>query len=204
MPTTIDPSDTTDDPTEGPTTGPSDSSGGCEPGTFGCPCDGGDCNADLECVENVCESPITCGVDLFEPNNGENNPAELGTITDDDDDGMVITAVLEGGDDVDWFTYFGDDTLLSAVSPARDLTTVGALRLCKFAECEEGLFSTEVTCPEGTAQAMSPDGVPGCCGDDSFEIDLNCLDTMNENATIYMRLDQGQSDCTQYTLDFHY
>ncbi len=207
-PATTTPTPTTMDPTNPSGSDSGDSSGdpsetmGCDPGTQGCACDGGQCNDGLTCSDEVCVLDVNCGVDIYEDNNTEDAAADLGTISDDDDDAVTITAVLEG-DEVDWFVYFGDDQFLASVNPARTLTTAGALRMCKFVECETGLFGTEVTCPDGTVSTMSPEGRPGCCGDDTFEIELGC-DSMNDNASVYLRFDQGLGDCTQYTLEYHY
>ncbi len=200
-PTTMDPTEATD-PTTGPTTD-GDSSGGCTIGTQGCVCDGQSCNTGLECVDGECVLDVDCGIDIYEDNNTESDASDLGTLSDDDDDAMTITGVLEGNE-TDWFTYLGDDTLFSTVNPARTLTTAGALRMCKYAECTAGLFSTEVTCPEGTASDESPEGRPGCCGTEDFELELDCLDAVDDDAQMYMRFDQGLADCTQYTVEFKY
>ena len=201
-PTTMDP--TMDSMDDGSSTDPTDeTSSGCTPGTQGCECDDGSCDGGLMCVNDVCVNDVDCGVDIYEPNNTEDDAADLGEINDNDDNAVTITAVLEDGD-VDWFTYLGTDSALYSVNPARSLTTAGALRMCKFVECTNDLFSTEVTCPEGTVAADSPEGRPGCCGDDSFEIELNCLGVLDDEAQVYIRFDQGLGDCTQYTLEYHY
>ena len=189
--------------TEGSTT---DDSSDCPPGTDTCPCDDGECQGSLVCFDDVCGEPKDCGVDLYEDNNTEAEAADLGNIgSSDSKEGTELTAVLAGADDVDWFFYTGNDEVLSFVNPGKELTTVGGLRMCKYAECLNGLFETDVTCPDGTSQATSEDGGrPGCCGDDSFEIDLNCEGVMGDDAEIYIRVDQAQQDCVQYTIDYHY
>ncbi|MGH1341846.1 MAG: hypothetical protein ACRBN8_09865 [Nannocystales bacterium] len=198
-PTTMDPTDaessSSGDPTD-PTTS------GCTAGTLGCDCDEGECGGGLMCVGDVCVQDVECGIDIYEDNNTEAEAADLGTLGDGDDP-VTITGVLEG-DEVDWFTYIGEDNLLGSVAPARELTTAGALRMCKFVECANDLFATEVTCPEGTAVAESPGGRPGCCGDDSFEIELNCLNVLDDEAQVWIRFDQGLADCTQFTLEYQY
>ena len=198
-PTSMDPTDTVGDSSGDPET----TSSGCTPGTQGCECDEGACVGGLTCNDDVCVVDVNCGVDIYEDNNTEATAADLGTITDDDDDAVTITAVLEG-DEVDWFTYLGTDSILSSVNPARTLTTAGALRMCKYVECSNDLFATEVTCPEGTVSTESPEGRPGCCGDDSFEIELGCSGVIDDEARVYIRFDQGLGDCTQYTLEYHY
>lgn len=199
-PTTMDPSDTMGDSSGDPT---EETSSGCTPGTQGCPCDGGSCDGDLMCTNDVCVLDVNCGVDIYEDNNTEATAADLGMITDDDGDAVTITAVLEGNE-VDWFRYEGTDSFGSSVNPARNLITAGALRMCKFAECTNDLFATDVTCPEGTVATQSPGGRPGCCGDDSFELELGCSGVIDDDATVYIRFDQGLADCTQYTLEYHY
>jgi len=203
-PTTT-PTPTTMDPTEAESSSSGDpTTSGCTPGTQGCACDEGECVGGLMCVAEVCTQAVECGIDIYEDNNTEADAADLGMIGDDDDEAVTITAVLEG-DEVDWFTYLGQDNLLSSVNPSRDLTTAGALRMCKFVECVDiGVAATEVTCPEGTASAESPEGRPGCCGDDTFEIELNCDGVVDDDARVWIRFDQGLTDCTQFTLEYHY
>lgn len=193
---------TTTDPVTSTT---DDSETGCPVGDEGCACNGdGECNGSLVCLGDICGEAGECGVDLFESNNTEENAADLGDIGDADDDGGTLTAVLDGPEDVDWFFYDGSDDIVSSVDPTRTLTTVGGLRLCKYAECVNGLLETEVTCPEGTAMATSPDNRPGCCGDDGFEVELNCQGVVSDDARVYLRVDQAQQECVQYTLDYHY
>jgi hypothetical protein len=51
----------------------------------------------------------------------------------------------------------------------------------------------------------SPEGRPGCCGTDSFEVELDCGGILNDDDTrIWIRFDQGVGDCTPYTLEYHY
>lgn len=178
----------------------------CPPGEDGCPCDAaGECDGSLVCLGEICGEAGECGVDLFEANNTERTASDLGDFgSADDKEGTELTAVLDGSDDVDWFFYDGTDGNLSFVDPARELNTVGGLRLCKYVECDNGLLETDVTCPEGTAMATSPENRPGCCGDDGFEIELNCEGVIGDDARVYMRVDQAQQECVQYTIDYHY
>jgi hypothetical protein len=78
-----------------------------------------------------------------------------------------------------------------------------------FAECTLG--NTLISCPSGSTAANSPVGRPGCCATgtvatvDFGTLDLGCDDGNDEDAAIYMRIDQPTGNaCIDYTLDYHY
>jgi hypothetical protein len=87
------------------------------------------------------------------------------------------------------------------VDPTRGITVVGSARLCKFIQCVSGTASN--TCPAGTTAETSPDGLPGCCGTDDFQMDTDCSG-IDDDATVFIRLDQATDSCAKYTLTFHY
>lgn len=192
--------------TDATTTSGSDDSAdsSCPVGVQGCPCDEGSCSGELVCVEDMCEAPLQCPADAYEPNDSEETAVYLGEINDNDNNGDSFSAVLSYGDE-DWFTYTGDDDAFYIVDPERELVADGDLRLCKFAECLNGLENTEITCPPGTSSATSPAGRPGCCGSSGFKMGVfDCASTTEDSAYIYLRLDQGVQQCVQYTLNYHY
>jgi hypothetical protein len=175
------------------------------PGAEGCPCDSGACADDLLCIEDACEATQVCNADDNEPNESEVDALNFGEINDNDDSGGSVAGVLDHGDDEDWFTYTGDDDLGYVVDPTREIVTDGELRICKFAECLDGLEITEIACPPGTNEDTSPAGRPGCCSDEGFEMGaFNCGDTSEDSAYIYIRLDQPVQQCVSYTLNYHY
>jgi hypothetical protein len=191
-------SGTTDD---GPT---STTDGGCPPGSEGCPCDAGRCERDLMCLGDVCQSS-QCDGDVFELNDAEDQAMDLGEINDDNDNGGVVSASLHHAGDVDWYRYLGQDDFPSNVDPARELVASGGLRLCKFLECDNGLAETEFECPVGTQYALSTMARPGCCSSDGFALaDLNCTGVTEDNATVYIRVDQPDAACVTYAVSYHY
>ena len=193
--------DPKDETTDGGSTGDDRD---CDPGTQDCACDNGTCEGNLRCYEDVCQAQAACGGDAHEPNETEATAAFLGDISDDDDDGSSFGAILAGAQDVDWFYYTGTDEFLSVVDPVRELTTDGGLRMCKFAECTDGGSSqTEVDCVGDATAETSAGGRPGCCAPGSVEIDVNCPG-IDDDASIYIRVDQGQEVCVSYTVEFHY
>ncbi|MBI4954628.1 MAG: hypothetical protein HY908_21565 [Myxococcales bacterium] len=124
----------------------------------------------------------------------------LGGIDDCDGAGSSVAGALDAGD-VDWYRYTGTDASGCIVDPAADVSfTGGSARLCQFAACMFG--SVAVTCQGGSAPATSPDGRAGCCGS-SVSMDIECTG-INDDAFIYLRLDQPSGSCVSYVLDYHY
>lgn len=198
---------TLDTSTSDPTDASDSSSSGtpCPLGTEGCICDEGSCDEGLECTRDQCVPTSGCDVDLLEPNDEEDAPTLLGELSDDDDKGGSIFGTLNGPEDVDWYRYTGDDDAFSFVDPSRFVDATAGVRFCKFAECENGLDNTEFPCPDGTEQATSPAGRPGCCAPLGMEIgDANCSGVVEDNMFIYMRVDQGEEACVDYQLIYHF
>lgn len=142
-----------------------------------------------------------CPPDPNEPSDAMAQANDLGEIKDCDDDGQTVSGMLDGPDDVDWIRYSGNDVAFCSVNPDRSLQFDAPLRLCKFADCNGD--NTEVMCPSGTESAHLPNGMPGCCSDHGFEMWINCPG-IDDDAEIFMRLDQGEAACVGYTLAFHY
>ncbi len=186
------------------TTGMPPDDSACPLGEDGCPCDAGDCDFGLMCIDDVCGVPGACPADVNEANETEATATDLGMIEDCNSDGDMLSGVLDGQDDVDWFQYSGDDVAFCTVDPERTLAVDGPVRFCKFVECNASLQDTEISCPEGVTQSQSPDGRPGCCSDDGFAFDdINCPG-IDDDATVYLRLDQPANMCAAYTLSYHY
>lgn len=206
--TTTTTTSTTEDDTSSSTEPAAESSSdstGCPLGTQDCPCDGDACEDGLSCTGGTCTVPGACEQDLLEPNGNEENPTLLGEVDDDDDDGGSIFGILDGPDDVDWYRYSGNDTVLGNVDPARFVKADGGLRLCKFAECEDGVEATEFECPAETEAAVSPVGRPGCCAPMGIALgDANCTGSIDDDMQVFLRIDQAEQACVDYELIYHY
>ena len=134
-----------------------------------------------------------------EPNNSEEQASKVGTLDDCDEVGLSVKGVL-AGNDVDWYTYDGQDKFLCVVEPSRTITSSAQVRLCKFFDCK----GVKVTCPAGTTADMSPNGHPGCCSVNGFAVTPTCSG-LSDDATVYLRVDKPPSfPCVQYDLSFHY
>ncbi|MEJ7728413.1 MAG: hypothetical protein WKG00_04280 [Polyangiaceae bacterium] len=136
-----------------------------------------------------------------EPNETEATAFDLGDIEDCDSAGDQVSAVLDGPDDVDWYRYDGDDTFGCSVDPNRGITVNGSVRLCKFVDCVSG--TAEFDCPEGSVTATSPGGHPGCCSNNGFGIDPNCSG-IDDDSTVYIRIDEPTLPCAEYTVTYQY
>lgn len=201
--------DTDDTSTSSTSTGGDDASSsestGCPLGDNGCACDGDSCNSGLQCVDDVCQPPAACDVDLLEPNDEETAPTLLGEVGDNDDNGGSIFGTLDSPDDVDWYRYNGNDTVLGNVDPARFVKSDGGVRLCKFAECDSGIDNTEFECPAETEPATSPAGRPGCCAPMGIALDdANCSGSLDDDMQVYLRVDSGGQACVDYELIYHF
>jgi hypothetical protein len=153
--------------------------------------------------------PACPDLGVGEPNESENNafPLKASAISDCDGDGGMVTGTIAGQNDIDWFTYEGDDTFGCVVDPTRSFTqSESGLRLCKFFECFSG--NTEFSCPSGTTAATSPGSRPGCCGTAGFDVtNLNCTGTTDEHVQVYLRVDRPgatAATCNHYSLSYHY
>lgn len=179
----------------------------CPVGTIDCPCDTeGHCDEATICVDGTCEAVVDCGVDGYEPNDDEASAVDLGELGDGDDPGS-FAGELDHASDEDWYTYQGLDNvgLPPGVAPARTLMTDGGLRLCKFLQCTDDAAEAVVSCPDGSEATDSPSGRHGCCANDSIAMpDFDCTGTLDDSARVWIRVDQGQAQCVEYTVSYEF
>lgn len=176
----------------------------CVPGELDCACVDEGCDEGLVCVDDLCAAPLDCAGDDNEPNETEATATVLPMITDDDDDESSVSGVLSGDTDVDWYRFIGTDTVFHTTEPTAALDTSGDLRFCMFLDClEDGPALTEVSCPDGTDFAISPELRPGCCSSEGFELkDYNCPGG-DDSLLVFLRLDKPLFDeCIDYTVSY--
>lgn len=148
-----------------------------------------------------------------EPNDTFETAHDLGTIGDSDGDGGSVTGNLgQGGDDVDWYKYRGEDNFGSVVDPTRMLIGAG-IRICKYVRCgdpnDPNDEDEDFECPGGTTTDTDDAGDPGCCWTSGLDVqfDLVCgSSSLNaDDATIFIRIDRPNGmGCETYQLDYHY
>jgi hypothetical protein len=146
-------------------------------------------------------SGLTCDTG-DEPNDSESTAVDLGVITDCDGDGSSFTGELSGINDQDWYKYEASDDFGCSVDATRDVMAAQAVRFCKYAQCLDD-SDPALSCPDGTDDATSPDGRPGCCGDAGFTFAPDCSG-ISDDARVYLQLRTLSNDCVAYTVDYHY
>jgi hypothetical protein len=138
-----------------------------------------------------------------EPHDNQETAQNLGTISDADDDGSFACGTIKGTNDIDWYTFAGDDAFLNYVDPERSLVTQngGGGRVCVYLQCNNG--STSIDCGGATADT-APLGQKGCCSATSVAPKLNCSG-LDDSAKIWIRVDTPQAlACVPYQLDYHF
>lgn len=167
-----------------------------------CGGNGAVCHPDGRC--DACADPgANCPDNGFgESNDSQNTASHLGTISDADNAGQSFCAVLSGTNDVDWFTYVGNDDLFSEVDPFQSISNGTKGRLCAFYGCKSG--ATNVTCLGNSTPSTAPDGQSGCCATSPFSVTLEC-GSVNDHAQVWLRIDNPDADaCIPYQVAFHY
>lgn len=167
------------------------------------------------CEEGACQA-VTCN-DQWEQTANENDTEATATSLSadpipDDSDPATASGVINGGGDVDWYAYEGNDTIWGWASPRQRFEQASHdARLCVFLKCVDPNATTQFTCPSGTTSATSPDNRFGCCetgADADFEVtDLNCTGTGSEDVYVYIRVDDpagSAGTCTSYVLEYYY
>ena len=160
------------------------------------------CHEDTSCrnckqVSEACEDES-----MTEANESQLAAHELGTISDADSSGSFVCAVLDGGDDVDWYTYNGNDVFLNFVDPTREVITDLDHRICVYITCDNGAPS--IKCGGDETQDTAPMGQPGCCGTGNVSPSLDCAGT-DDSATVWVKVENvDQLECVPYELKYHF
>ncbi|WAS98072.1 hypothetical protein [Nannocystis punicea] len=193
-----DDNDCTDDTCEDgtPTNTPKAMHTACGPG------DAHFCHTDAACrpckqVTDACEDYGQ------EPHDNQETAQNLGTITDADDDGSFVCGTIRGANDIDWYTFAGDDAFLNYVDPVRSLFQQNGSggQVCVYIQCSSG--STSINC-NGATPSTAPLGQKGCCSPTSVAPKLNC-GGLDDSAKLWIRVDTPDNlACVPYQLDYHF
>lgn len=160
------------------------------------------CHSDASCqaCKEVTEACEDYGA---EPHETQATAHSLGEITDADANGSFACGTIQGGGDVDWFTFTGVDAFLNMVDPSRTLVAENdAGRLCVYMQCDNG--TTSVTCGANDTPDTAPLGQKGCCGLGTVSPGLNCTG-LDDSAKVWIKVDNPEMlACVPYRLDYHF
>lgn len=178
---------------------------GCPVGTEGCPCDAGSaCDEGLTCnAGGTCEAPPACRSIDTDPHADEATATVLGNVGCDSVIDLGLIGTLDGPE-TDWYRYFGNEGLvLCGEQPEATVVAAIATEVCVYMECLEGSASG-VSCAAGSSPATSPDGRPGCCGQDQAHInDFDCGGFLTpKNADVWISIASAENGCVDYELAY--
>lgn len=162
----------------------------------------GYCHSDVVCrrcqeVSDACEDYGS------EPHENQETSQDLGTISDNDVEASYTCGSLKGTNDIDWYTFFGDDKFGNLVDPAVTLSTQGGVgaQVCVYFQCAKG--GTNVSC-EGATPAKTSLGNPGCCASTKVAPKFNC-GGLDDAARVWIKVHNPQMlACVPYTLDYKF
>ena len=178
---------------------------GCPVGTEGCPCDAGDaCDEGLECnPDGFCEVAAVCRSIDTDPHVDEASATVLGNVGCDSLIDLGVIGTLDGPQ-TDWYRYFGNEGLvLCTEQPQATVTAAIDTDVCVYMECVEGSASG-VSCASGSAPDTSPEGRPGCCGQNQAHInDFDCGGFLTpKNANVWISIGTTENACVDYALTY--
>jgi hypothetical protein len=149
--------------------------------------------------------PYVVHGEASEPNDSESDAPDLGTQSDCSDEESV-QGVLAGVADIDWYKYSGVDEFgfNCSTNPVRSVTAGEAITFCKYVHCIDEAADFE--CPAGASPATSPDGRPGCCDNQGFQLDFICGGSSlnDDSAWVYMSIETDVNECVSYTIGYDF
>jgi len=173
---------------------------------------GDDCSSVVDaCGCEDCSGPDA--IDAYEPNDDEDQAANLGSVEDSDSfPHGVFTATVFGANDEDWYEFHDEDTVsLANFQPRVELETDAPdtwYRLCLYMRCDNGEIPL-LTCDSSSPVSEGTD-IVGCC---DAGTDLSVGYTLihcgsladlftDESGTLTVSVEQleGEPTCEPYTL----
>jgi len=192
-----------DDPSD---TMPPVDTGECEFGTEGCLCDvGASCEEGLFCDDDgMCVAPPECRSLDTDPHGDEDSAYELEMLGCNDNNDLGVVATLQGPER-DWYRYFGGEQFMCPEQPAAAVVAAVDLSVCVFVECVEG-NAVNVQCGDGANDADSPDGRPGCCGQNAAQIqNYDCQGMFaGLDADVWIAVSSDERICEDYALSYEF
>ena len=65
--------------------------------------------------------------------------------------------------------------------------------------------TTTFSCPAGSMDDTAPLGQEGCCSEGSLDMDFDCSDVSDDNASVWLKVENPDGlACVPYQISFHY
>jgi hypothetical protein len=183
---------------------PETDTGECPYGTEGCLCDvGATCDEGLMCNdEGTCVAPPACEPLDADPHGDEASAYPLEGIDCGNGIDLGVAATLVGPE-TDWYTYPAGEVFMCperpAAATAADITT----NVCVFIQCLQG-DAVMVQCSETSVATDSPEGRPGCCGQDQaqvFNYDCSGLGS-GKDVDVWISVGTDEEACSDYAMSY--
>lgn len=135
----------------------------------------------------------------------ETGAKQLPATSDCDNDEKVVSGVMNGAVDVDFFKFSVADKFGCSFDPHFEAKTAGT-EVCVFVSCGSG--AATITKCDGGVQATSDIGTKGCCAAAPANVtpEWDCPGfTDNDSATVFVRVRQPAGNaCLPYSWSYHF
>jgi hypothetical protein len=179
-------------------------SGECPYGTEGCLCDvGAACDEGLMCDdEGTCVAPPACEPLDADPHGDEASAYPLEEVSCGNGIDLGVAATL-AGPETDWYTYLGSEVMFCPEQPAAEVAADISTEVCVFIQCVEG-DAANVSCADESTAADSPEGRPGCCGENQASIaDYDCTGMfVGRDVDTWISVGTAEEACSDYAMSY--
>jgi hypothetical protein len=121
-----------------------------------------------------------------------------------DCEGAQTLVANVGSGNVDWYRYYGLDSLcgFDDIEPYAKVTSTGGLTVCVYLKPQTG--SELPYCLKGTYDGeLSSSGYYGCCGSSEARLQFGS-NLKDDEATVLIKVSGPESVCSAYTMEYAY
>jgi hypothetical protein len=150
------------------------------------------------------DDPDQC-IDTDDAGGSENLAKVLGDTDDKQNTPRLVTGVMNGAVDVDFYKFAVSDTT-GALMDTDFSTTSSGVELCVWVKCKNGRETTVSSCKNGvgvTSQGL----MQGCCGTAPVNVtpSWDCKGfTDDDSADVLVRVRQSEDKCVQYSWSYNF
>ena len=148
------------------------------------------------------EVPQACaGVDMYEPNDGAGQLAQMPGVTSQDV--VAFSAEIDDSADEDWFKVPLEQSGAMLPQPTVSVSAPEPMRVCAYVSCSTG--ETTIDCGSYTPHTNDAT-TDGCCGEDVVSFGYACPDAVELDASTYLGVTTAApvEACVPYDLDYDF